>query len=258
MKGRIDDAGGRNKRDLEREMMTDLGQWSEKEFDVLLQTAQKLPGAGSRIGFLSKQFMGVPYKAGTLTGSATAVEQLVVNLAGVDCFTYLDYLEAMRRSSSYGEFIENLKAVRYQNGEVDFRSRNHFFSDWPVYQHDFIEDVTGSAGGDAVITVGKMLNVKADGSHWLSGIAPRMRGVVYLPSERLDERIVAGLRTGDYIGIYDDMAGLDVTHVGVIVKGTFVAYLRHASSVPNKLRVVDDELLPFLSDKPGVIVYRAK
>ncbi|KAF0181080.1 MAG: hypothetical protein FD164_1631 [Nitrospirae bacterium] len=242
----------------EREIMTDLGKWTETELDALLQTAQKLSGAGSRIGFLAKQFMGMPYKAGTLAGSATTAEHLVVNLTGVDCFTFLDYIEAMRRSASYAGFVENLKVVRYRNGAIDFRSRNHFFSDWPAYQPDFIEDITGKIAGDAAITVRKMLNVKAEGSQWIPGIEERSRRVIYLPSERVDEKRLAGLRTGDYIGIYSDRAGLDVIHVGVIVKGPFVSYLRHASSAPDKRRVVDDELLSYLSDKAGVIAYRAK
>ncbi len=239
-------------------VMTDLGGWTESDLDALLQDAQRLPAPGARIGFLSKQFLGVPYRTATLAGSAAENERLVVNISGVDCFTFLDYLEAMRRSASHAEFVENLKNVRYRNGVVDYLARNHFFSDWPEHQPEFISDVTAAVGGDSAVSIEKMLNVKADGSYWLAGIALRRRNVTFIPSERFDTKMLAKLQTGDYIGIYTDLAGLDVAHVGVIVKGPFMFYLRHASSAPGKMRVLDDELAHYLADKPGACVYRAK
>ncbi len=239
-------------------MTTDLGTWTESDLDVLLQDAQRLPTPGTRIGFLSKQFLGVYYRADTLACSATEKERLIVNLAGVDCFTFLDYLEAMRRSASHADFIENLRNVRYQNGVVDYLTRNHFFSDWLEYQKAFIEDVTVAVGGDAAVSIEKMLNVKADASPWLPEVAPRSRRVFFIPSERIDKKMLADLRTGDYIGIYTDLPGLDVTHVGVMVKGPFMLSLRHASSSPGRMRVLDDELVHYIADKPGICVYRAK
>lgn len=239
-------------------MITNLGRWTEADIDSLLASAQKLPTPGARVGFLSKSFMGLPYVAHTLVGSETESEQLVVNLAGVDCFTLLDYLDAMRQSASYGEFVERLKDVRYRRSAVAFRSRNHFFSDWPAFRADSIEDITALTGGTSVVPVEKVLNLKSDGGRWLQGIEPFPRRITYIPTERLDEMMLAGLRTGDYIGIYSDADGLDVSHVGVLVKGPFMSYLRHASSVPEKMRVLDDELLPYLSGRPGLIIYRPK
>lgn len=238
--------------------MINLGKWTEAELDALLSMAQKMPTPGGRIGYLTKQFMGVPYQSRTLIGSNTEPEQLVVNLSAVDCFTLLDYLEAMRRSANTAEFIEHLKQVRYRNGEISYATRNHFFSDWTVYQPDFIEDVTVQIGGDHVGESEKKLNLKADGGCWIPGLQPCIRRISYIPSGHVDARVLAGLRTGDYVGMYADLAGLDVTHVGVVVKGPFVTYLRHASSTAGRMKVLDDDLLDYLSDKAGLIIYRAK
>jgi hypothetical protein len=57
-------------------------------------------------------------------GSATIPEQLTVRLDAVDCLTYLEYVEAMRRSNSSAEFLDNLKIVRYQDGKVEYGKRN--------------------------------------------------------------------------------------------------------------------------------------
>lgn len=238
--------------------MIDLGKWTETELDVLLGTAQKMPAPGGRIGFLTKQFMGVPYRAATLIGSDTEPEQFVVNLSAVDCFTLLDYLEAMRRSETYARFVETLKCVRYRNCAVEYRMRNHFFSDWPAYQPDCIADVTAQIGNAACETVDKVLNAKADGGFWLPGIDSRRRRITYIPADRVDARVLSGLRTGDYAGIYSACEGLDVSHVGIIVKGPFVTYFRHASSAVGRMRVLDDDLAEYIAGKPGLIVYRPK
>lgn len=238
--------------------MIDLGKWTESELDALLSTAQKMPAPGGRLGFLTKQFMGVPYRAATLIGSDTEPEQFVINLSAVDCFTLLDYLEAMRRSGSYARFVETLKCVRYRNCAVEYRMRNHFFSDWPAYQPEFITDVTGQIANGACETVDKVLNAKADGGFWLPGIDTRRRRITFIPADRVDAPVLAGLRTGDYAGIYSASEGLDVSHVGIVIKGPFVTYFRHASSAADRMRVIDDDLAEYLAGKPGLIVYRPK
>lgn len=54
---------------------------------------------------ISALFLHVPYGANTLVGSASVPEQLVVELTRVDCFTYADYVEALKRSSDRAGFL---------------------------------------------------------------------------------------------------------------------------------------------------------
>ena len=235
-----------------------LGKWTETDIDNLLALAQKLPGPGGRIGFISKQFLGTHYSAFTLPVHDSEREDLVVNLSAVDCFTFLDYLEAMRRSASYKEFLAVLRDVRYRNGIIAYRKRNHFFSDWPLYQPNHIVDITASIAGEARHTVEKYLNLREDGSLWVKDVAVCVREITYIPTECIDDSILSGLRTGDYIGIYCSQAGLDVSHVGVIIKGPFITYLRHASSAIDRMKVTDDDLIGYVKTKPGIVVYRPK
>ncbi len=104
-----------------------LGNWTQDKLDSLLHQSAEIKDTGARIDFLSGHFLDINYKESTLTGSADIPEVHVINLSGVDCFTYLDYIEAMRLSGSFSEFMENLKNVRYRNGEIAFENRNHFF-----------------------------------------------------------------------------------------------------------------------------------
>ena len=178
----------------------------------------------------------------------------MVDLGGVDCFTFIDYVEAMRISGSFSEFIANLQKIRYREGRVTFENRNHFFTDWREFNVGFVEDATGEIGKSASVKVRKMLNIKKDGTSWVAGIRPVQREMEYIPSGASDGKVLAALRTGDYAGIYTDAPGLDVSHVGIIIKDDGNIYLRHASARHKK--VVDEDLRNYISGKPGLIILR--
>jgi hypothetical protein len=182
----------------------------------------------------------------------------VINLEGIDCFTFLDYVESMRLSSSFREFKENLKKVRYQRGEVSFKNRNHFFTDWSEFNSDLIDDVTEQIGGKKVIRVNKILNEKEDGTLFLQGIQPRERLIHYIPANTLDDLIINALRTGDYIGIYSTEKGLDVSHVGIFIQERDKIYLRHASSLNEYRKVIDQGFKDYIAEKLGIIIFRSR
>src|SRR4030066_2323683 len=139
-----------------------LGNLTPESLNSILYESSKIHDMGIRIDFLSRHFLETPYQESTLRGDINTSEVFVINLEGIDCFTFLDYVESMRLSSSFRKFKENLKKVRYQGGEVSFKNRNHFFTDWSEFNLDFIDDVTEQIGGRGVIHVKKMLNEKED------------------------------------------------------------------------------------------------
>lgn len=73
-----------------------------------------------KIDIISSYFLDTPYVADRMVGSNDMKEELVIDLEGLDCFTYLDYLEAFRRSTNESDFIQNLEKVRYINGQVEY------------------------------------------------------------------------------------------------------------------------------------------
>ncbi len=235
-----------------------LGPWSEEDLNGLMQRSSKIQDVGERIDFLSGKFLRTKYEESTLVGDVNQPEELVIDLEGMDCFTYIDYVEAMQLSDNYPMFVKNIQRIRYQSGEVDYSKRNHFFTDWAVYNDDGVVDVTKEVGGQKTRTAKKLLNRKDDGTYYLPGIPVKERMVNYIPSEYIDKTIIGRLKTGDYIGIYSDKDGLDVSHTGILIKKRDGVFLRHASSRKNNRRVVDEELITYINDKPGVVVLRPK
>jgi len=232
------------------------GLWNIPQLDNLLARASKISGTSERIDFISSQFSGIPYKAVTLIGDQQTQEALVINLVGVDCFTFLDYVEAMRRSGSFAAFKENLRKVRYQNGVVDHKHRNHFFTDWIVFNKGFIDDVTGRIGAGKAKKTIKTLNAAEGGQTLLPGIIVRRREITWIPSEFIDDLILAQLKTGDYLGVYTVQANLDASHVGIVIRKGARILFRHASSQEKYRKVVDEDLKTYLLHKPGVIILR--
>ncbi|OPX98866.1 MAG: hypothetical protein A4E62_00751 [Syntrophorhabdus sp. PtaU1.Bin002] len=233
-----------------------LGSWSEDQLNRLMGEAARIKDTGERIDFLSRQFLGVGYRENTLIGNAETAEAFVVNFEGVDCFTFIDYVEVMRCSRSFAGFVNNLRRIRYRSGNVTFTERNHFFTDWREFNHGLVEDVTAQIGGVKTKTIRKLLNVKADGTPYLPGIPPRERTIGYVPSYVIDDGIVAKLKTGDYIGMYSELPGLDVSHVGILVNHSGRIHLRHASSLAGRRKVCDQDFVSYVADKPGIVVLR--
>ncbi|RJQ51798.1 MAG: DUF1460 domain-containing protein [Nitrospiraceae bacterium] len=233
-----------------------LGKWTEEKLDDLLKESPSFNNTGKRTAFLSRQFLGTGYKESTLTGDVNTPEVFVINLEKVDCFTFLDYIEAMRRSGSFPDFRENLKKVRYHSGEIAYESRNHFFTDWRTYHPDLIEDATEHAGMGKSRRIKKTLNLRDDGTCCLSGIPCTERELAYIPAGDIDDAVIERLRTGDYIGIYSEKNGLDVSHVGILIKEQEKVKFRHASSV--KRKVIDEDFRGYIKDKPGIIALRPR
>lgn len=234
----------------------ELGRWTPETISALQGEVAPLTDPGQKVAGLSAAFLGTPYRANTLIGSAEQAEQFVLNLAGVDCFTLLDYVEALRRTSDFERFREALQQIRYRDGQVSFLSRNHFFSDWGEADSDWQQNLTAVVGGDAVRSAAKHLNKKPDGGLYLPGYPVREREILFIPSEAINSEMLGRLHNGDYLGFYSDLPGLDVSHTGILIRKGDTAYLRHASSRSATYRVIDEELLPYLKKKRGLIVYR--
>lgn len=227
--------------------------WNFDKAAKIITSAAKIENSGERIAYISKQFLGTPYEADTLIGGPNKPEQLVIDLDNVDCFTFLDYVEAMRLSDVPDDFVPNLKRVRYFDGDVEYVKRRHFFTDWVSGDHNTVRDVTPELPG--AVTVEKYINRKSNSSNWLKSVPNTMRMVTYVPANKIDKDVIKMLKTGDYIGIYSDKHGLDVSHVGIFIRNKDGEFFRNASSI--KMKVTDYPFEEYIKKIKGIVVFRA-
>lgn len=229
-----------------------LGKWTVEKIEHLLRKSS-LVSISEKIEFISEAFLGTPYKEHPL--SFPRNEIFVIDFEGFDCFTFIETIEAMRLSKDFAEFKKRLINIRYKNGRVSYRKRNHFFTDWDIHNKDFIINATGSVGGSYVRKVKKILNLKKDGTLIVPEFSPFERTIEYIP-QKYFYLCSDNLRTGDYIGIYTDTTGLDCSHVGIFIRKDTNLILRHATSRANNVK--DEALEPYLENKDGIIVLRPK
>jgi len=82
------------------------------------------------------------------------------------------------------------------------------------------------------------------------------RVITFIPGKAIDGDVIRRLRSGDYIGIYSREKGLDVSHVGIMIKKNRASYFRHASSLQSQRKVIDQDFTAYAARKPGIVVLR--
>jgi len=204
---------------------------------------------------ITSPFLGTPYEANRLQGSSTTPEQLVIDLERLDCLTFLDYVEALRKTSHASAFQQNLVLTRYAQGIVSYPNRRHFFTDWAATLPRNAVDITPELSLDSR-TVTKTLNAGKQGVPLIPGLGVVARDVHFIPASRVGLALISKLRPGDYVGIYSPAPGLDVTHVGVFLNTEQGPVLRNASSRPSQHKVIDSPFLEYVSKTPGIVVLR--
>ncbi len=199
----------------------------------------------------SKALVGIPYVSNVLIGSEKKDEVFVIDLNKLDCFTYVEYVHALANSNNYHEFKNKVREYRYYKGEVDFYSRNHFFTDWINFL-----GVSKVEGAD--LKEKKTLNKKNETEKYLDGIPLKEKYINYLSIKKAT-KIISDLRGSEnhyIVGIVSDRIGLDVSHVGFLLwNKEGKAIFRHASSNSKYMKVVDEDFLEYIKNKPGIIIF---
>lgn len=208
----------------------------ETRIAALIEGACGLPTIARRIDFISHALIGTPYRGFTLIGGPNKPEQFVVRDDGFDCVTFCETVLAAARVSRAADFEPALRRIRYREGNVDWRERNHYWSDWSEFN---IANGTCRAvmlpGG---VAIDKALTYER-------GLGPRQALFTAISRASLAAH-TERLLTGDIIGFLSERPGLDYFHTGFIVidRGGKV-WLRHAAK--SRQRVVDEELARFIA-----------
>jgi hypothetical protein len=230
------------------------------------------------IAEIGKSFLGTNYVASTL--EAEGEEQLVINLNGLDCTTFLENTLVFARliksgKTSFNDYMNELTAIRYRDGKVDgYTSRLHYFSDWIAdnVKKGIVKDITKDAGGERL-----QLDLNFMSTHpasykklkenpaYIPVIEKQEREInsreyYYIPREKLS-RLENKLQNGDLLAITTSIKGLDIGHVGIAVKekdGRI--HLLHAPTVGSKVQITNEPLADYLmkvKKHSGVIILRA-
>src|SRR5215468_7773037 len=106
------------------------GSTAEARIDRLIEEARSKGPISRRLDFISGALRGTRYQGYTLIGGPSRPEKFVVRDDAFDCVTFCETVLAAAIASSRGGFDSVLRNVRYHNGAVAWRERNHYFFEW--------------------------------------------------------------------------------------------------------------------------------
>ena len=183
---------------------------SRRRVQELIAQAEPHRSTGSRIDVLSRQFLGLPYQINPLIGSAATPEVFTASLEGFDCVTYIETIHALSRSASVDEFVEWLRNIRYQGGQVSWERRNHYMTGW-IRNNTRIGAVRRLPVRDIasvpVVRKERTLSV-------VPGLPPLRERFECVPKPALG-KLLPKLQTGDLIFFGSTKKHLDVFHCGI-------------------------------------------
>jgi hypothetical protein len=203
----------------------------EARIAVLIEAAQVLPSVAQRIDFIAAALRGTSYRGYTLIGGPRLAEKFVVRDDGFDCVTFCETVLAAAAARDSGEFETNLKTIRYHNGVVAWRERNHYFFDWS--QHNIDNKTCRAVAMDGSAELQKSV-------YWHRELGRRRFSMTVIPRATLLAN-KAKLASGDIIGFVTVRPSLDYFHVGFVAFGKDgELLLRHASL--SRHRVLDERM----------------
>jgi Protein of unknown function (DUF1460) len=221
---------------------------SRRRVEQLLSKTKYDHSAGGRIDFLSRYFLGHPYKPNPLIGSADTAEVFTASLDGFDCVTYIETIVALARASNVDDFAEWLRKIRYERGRIQWERRNHYMTLW--IRNNMGKGIIRPVAMPAVpiLSRERVLNI-------VPGLAAQ-RTRVKCVSKAAVSRLAPHLHSGDLIFFASTRKNLDVFHAGIIARDGTRVLMRHASR--SQGFVVEQELSEFLKANrmAGVIVVR--
>lgn len=212
------------------------GHAGEARIGALIEAAKTLPSVTQRIDFIAAALRGTRYRVYTLIGGPHRPEKFVVRDDGFDCVTFCETVLAAAKSSNLDEFEAALRTVRYHNGVVTWRERNHYFFEWS--QHNIDNKTCRAIAMDGSVALQKSV-------YWHHQLGRRRFTMTVIPRATMLAH-KAKLAAGDIVGFVTARPNLDYFHVGFIAFGKDgELLLRHASQ--SRHRVLDERLERFLS-----------
>ena len=231
---------------------------------------------------IARELRGIPYVAKTL--EVNKQEKLVVNLSQLDCTTYVEnvlaiYLCIKNGKTSVDDYAHYLRMVRYQNGEVSYTARQHYFTDW-IYentQKGFVEEIqspnppfsaTQTLRIDFMSTQASLYPMLKDNPQMIERIAKTEqllsgKKFSYIPKSAIHNTklLRSAIHDGDIIAITTSKAGLDTSHIGIAVWHKDGLHMLNASQIHKKVVEEPMTLYQYMQKHPsqtGIRIVRVK
>lgn len=248
-----------------------LYQMKPSEIGALLPQWQRdVPALNERVVAIARRNLGQPYEL-YLLGEApfeTIDGQPIYCIEKSDCVVFVEHTLAMALSNDLPQFLKMLQRIRYTNGQIGVRTRNHYTeADWNVNNRWMLHEITSQIAGENA----SQFSQKIDRARFfknrykLDETMPIQEIVEpYIPYEKIDS-VKSQLRSGDIVNfVRGSGSSAYVGHVGLVARtadGTI--NIIHSAEPAVREEPIDDYIARFAkppstqpSDKPRFMGFK--
>ncbi len=225
---------------------------------------------------IGMDFVNTPYIAKTL--DKTTEEKLVINLHQLDCTTFAENCLALARTiksdhPDITRFCSEIENIRYRGGKMNgYSSRLHYFCEWisDNESRHIVQAMAAQMNGKALsIKLNFMSTHPKEYPQLINDPATTAQiqkieaqvsaqKFYYIPTNQF-ESIEGDVKDGDIVTLTTSIPGIDVLHVGILLKKEGRVYLLHASSSIMKVTVSTEPFTQYLAKSKkitGVMIAR--
>lgn len=216
-----------------------IGKMSYAEIDSMLMVNAKMDySITDRMKLYSEMFLGTPY-SWTATGDgpyALYEKYPLLNFDSTNCMVYCEHVLALSISDSWDNFFNNLQNIRYKDGIIGMRTRNHYtIGDWLPENRWLLEDVARKVGGEYTRSLTR--TISHENFFAKKGIRDlryvkhdRLITCDYIPMKDLD-KIKQNFRNGDIVAmLFAERDDIFSAHMLMIYEKEDDLYFREAST----------------------------
>ena len=212
---------------------------SNREIDSLLTAvSQRNLTITERISLYSEKFLGMPYNLTCAGDGPYALYEAwpLVNFNETNCMVFCEHVLALAISDSWDNFFNNLQHIRYRDGLIGMRTRNHYtMADWMPENSWLLEHVSARVGGPATRQVTRTISHQkffaGKGITDLRYVLPdRTLTLDYVPKEEL-LKVALNIRNGDILSLlFANKTDIFSAHMLMAIEKDGQLFIRESSN----------------------------
>ena len=207
---------------------------------------------------------------------------LTINIDELDCTTFVETLYALTRTTlsnrtTWRDYANHLESIRYRDGIMtDYSSRLHYISEWIINNsnRDNLTDITPNFKKcHYLVKTIDFMSKHRDAYSSLKDSATfekiknfevgfRSHRFPYIKKSDINAKnSKATFKSGDFIGMVTNIEGLDISHLGIVIKENDELYFINASMSGKKVQLEKRTFYDYLDRVRsciGVRVFRIK
>jgi len=208
------------------------------EIDELIrQTAKTSMTVAEKMNYFSARLLGMPYKLNCVGDGPYALYEPwpLVNFRETNCMAFCEHVLALAISDNWDNFFNNLQYIRYRDGLIGMKTRNHYtMADWLPQNSWLLENVSAMVGGEFTKTLTRTISHKqffaSKGIADTTYILPdRTITLDYIPLSNF-QNVIDNLKTGDILSLlYSNLDNIFSAHMIMIAENGYGKIIRESS-----------------------------